>query len=209
MTVASKPRSNEDWVSDLSSGEERREAALTELRTILMAGLRRSFYQLPSDGPPLEDFVQETLLRVLARVGIFRADSQFVTWAMSIAVRVAISDLRRARWHDVSLDQMMEAGHLDPTASGASVTAAHDAAQLMSVVRKAIEKDLTDKQRAAIQAELGGAPPDEIAKRLGTNRNALYKLVYDARARLKKAILSAGWSEEHVRGVLSARLQHE
>jgi len=65
--------------------------------------------------------------------------------------------------------------------------------------RRAIDTGLTPKQREAIQAELGGAPPEEIATRLGTNRNALYKLDYDARVRLKQAILAAGWSEAHVR----------
>jgi RNA polymerase sigma-70 factor (ECF subfamily) len=37
-------------------------------------------------------------------------------------------------------------------------------------------------------------PLDEIARRMGTNRNALYKLLHDARKRLKKRMLAEGLS---------------
>ena len=48
-----------------------------------------------------------------------------------------------------------------------------------------IRSELTEKQRTALLAELKGMPQDEIAKHLGSNRNALYKLTHDARRRLK------------------------
>ena len=66
----------------------------------------------------------------------------------------------------------------------------------------AIATELTGRQREVILAELGGAPVDEIAARLGTNRNALYKLVYDARVRLRRAILRAGWEATYVRSLI-------
>jgi RNA polymerase sigma-70 factor (ECF subfamily) len=60
---------------------------------------------------------------------------------------------------------------------------------------------LTDRQRQAMQAMLRGMPLQEIADRMGTNRNALYKLLHDARQRLKERMLDEGLS---ARDVLSA-----
>ncbi|MBY0508116.1 MAG: sigma-70 family RNA polymerase sigma factor [Bryobacteraceae bacterium] len=189
-------RSNEEWVSDLSGDGDRREAALGDLRRLLMNGLRRSV-----GGSALEDYVQAALIRITGGLGSFRGDSRFETWALSIGVRVAVSEMRRARWREVSLDEMVEAGRLFPAEQAVN----HESNQLMQVVHEAIQAGLTAKQREAILAELGGAPPDEVARRLGTNRNALYKLVYDARARIRQAILQAGWTEEQVLGVLGGR----
>ena len=164
-----------------------------------MAGLTRAFRQSATDSALIQDSAQEALLLVISRIETYRGESRFITWALSIGTRVILSEMRRARWRDVSLDQMSEAGRV-PRAVGQT---SPERVQLLEVVQTAIEQDLTPKQRAAIQAELAGAPPDEIAQRLGTNRNALYKLVYDGRARLKQAILRAGWSEAHVRSVLN------
>ena len=204
ITNPPKYRTDEDWVSDLSAVGFRGDEALTELRRILVTGLARAFHQFPADSAMVQDSAQEALLLIISRVETYRGDSRFVTWALSIVTRVALSEMRRARWKDVSLDEMSEAGRIPPPASEASpANISYERSRLIEVVRNAIEDNLTPKQRDAIQAELGGAPPDEIATRLGTNRNALYKLTYDGRVRLKQAILRAGWSEDHVRSVLS------
>ena len=40
-----------------------------------------------------------------------------------------------------------------------------------------------------------GVPIDVLAERLGSNRNALYKLLHDARRRLRSHIVAAGFPE--------------
>lgn len=207
MTTGLARRSDMDWVAELSGTVEQRAVALTELRGLLYNGLRRAFRHASCDSAVLEDFAQEALLRISASIHSYRGDSRFLTWAMSIAVRVGLSELRRARWRDVSLDTLVEAGQIPGPGSKtelaqAALSTESDAEKLMHIVHQAIQDELTARQRMAIQAELAGMPPDELARHLGTNRNAVYKLVYDARARLKQAILRAGWSEEQVRGVL-------
>ena len=198
VTIAPNLRDNAEWLADISATGLRCDRAVIDLRRILVGGLARAFRTC---GPAvLEDCAQEALILITRRIESYRGDSHFTTWALSIATRVTLSELRRARWRDVSLDQMVEAGQLPSAAAGAAPDHAH--AQLMAVVQSAIQHDLTEKQRQAIQAELSGAPTDEIAKRLGTSRNALYKVVYDARVRLKKAILGSGWTEAHVLEVL-------
>jgi RNA polymerase sigma-70 factor (ECF subfamily) len=42
---------------------------------------------------------------------------------------------------------------------------------------------------------LDGVPIDVLAERLGSNRNALYKMLHDARRRLREHVASAGFPE--------------
>ena len=53
---------------------------------------------------------------------------------------------------------------------------------------------MTEKQRTVIRAELSGHPLEEIARKLGTNRNAVYKLAHDARRSLKSRLEAAGYA---------------
>ena len=63
----------------------------------------------------------------------------------------------------------------------------------MDAVLQSIENDLTDRQRGAMQAVvLEGMPLEEVAKRMGSTRNALYKLMHDARHRLKRTLKQRG-----------------
>ncbi len=201
MTPSTKLRSDADWVADIGSAGDQRDAALGELRQVLMGGLRRAFQS--AAGALLEDCTQDALVRISTQFHTFRGDSRFVTWALSIATRCVLTEMRRARWKDVSLDQMAAAGELlpDPTPAGSADTG-QDRTRLMKIMHDAIATELTGRQREVILAELGGAPVDEIAARLGTNRNALYKLVYDARVRLRGAILRAGWEATYVRSLI-------
>jgi RNA polymerase sigma-70 factor (ECF subfamily) len=57
-----------------------------------------------------------------------------------------------------------------------------------------IEQDLTDKQRRVlILMVFNEVPMDEVARRLDTNRNAIYKLLHDARRKLKNRLQARGF----------------
>jgi RNA polymerase sigma-70 factor (ECF subfamily) len=63
------------------------------------------------------------------------------------------------------------------------------------MVRQLIDEELTERQRQAmVAAVFGGMPLQEVARRMGTNRNALYKLMYDARQKLQRRMLARGVS---------------
>ena len=143
----------------------------------------------------LEDFAQEGLLRVLARLDQFQGRSKFTTWAHAIVLNVAFSELRRKRWQDVSLDALLaEGSHLAEPAMMADdvLGAEEDRQRLVVALRTAIDHTLTPRQRAAIAGDLRGMPFDQITEMLGTNRNAAYKLLHDARRALKQRLLEAG-----------------
>ena len=107
-------RTNAEWLANLGSPGPEREAALADLRAQVLAGLPRALspFLSPADPrfePLAEETAQETLLRVLDRLHTFEGRSQFTTWAHKIAIRVALTELRRQRWKDASLDDMLAA----------------------------------------------------------------------------------------------------
>ena len=74
---------------------------------------------------------------------------------------------------------------------------------MVEALDRAIEKELTERQRVALKAELRGMPQEEIGRRLGSNRNAVYKLLHDARRKLKSALERAGYTADYVGSAFS------
>jgi len=203
-------RSNEQWVADLQPESPERAAAIEDLRVRLERGLlyylgheRSDLTDYSSDDlrQMAEDFSQDALLKTLDNIGSFRGESQFTTWAAKIAARVAISELRRSRWKDYSLDDLSADGETMPAASVADLTSTPqpqpesytERQDVLNLVDDAINEVLTERQRAALIAHaIDGVPIEEIARRMGTNRNALYKLIHDARLKLKKRLEDQG-----------------
>lgn len=191
-------RDNETWLLELRDEGARQQVALGALREAILRGLRRGLAPPASrDESFLEDAVQESLLRVLDRLSQFEGRSGFLTWAISISIRVALSELRRRRWQDVSLDELTEDGTMGMQSDSRDAPPGPDSQcerrAILETMRSLIDSELTERQRAALIAELRGMPQEEIARRLGSNRNAVYKLTHDARKRLKQALQSAGY----------------
>ena len=199
-------RSNEQWAAALGQPVPLRRDALGDLRRMLVRGLR---FALASRGDvtdaDLEDFAQDALLKILDALDSFRGESRFTTWAQKIAVRVAFSALRHRRWRDVPFPGTMDDGQhsdfmpdtlIDPLASPETQALQGSALDLL---RRVIADELTDRQRQVMVAVvLQGMPLDEVARRMGTNRNALYKLMHDARQRLKRRMAAAGMPAEEM-----------
>ena len=143
----------------------------------------------------IEDFAQESLLRIMDRLDRFEGRSKFTTWAQSIALNTAFAELRRKRWQDVSLDALVEQGDRMADASVLPddiLGAGEERTRLVAALRRSIAEDLTPKQRAAILGELQEMPFDQIVSLLGTSRSAGYKMLHDARRALKQRLLEAG-----------------
>jgi RNA polymerase sigma-70 factor (ECF subfamily) len=189
-------RTNEAWISDLRANGETRSMALEDLRLVIQRGLPYALSRWLSPDQPqfnalVEEVTQETLLRVLDQLDTFEGRSQFTTWVHKIAVRIALTELRRKRWRDSSLDELTEnenapppPGLLADPQAGPETSA--ERTDMLSRVRRIIEEELTDRQRQAlILLGVQDIPIEDAAKKLKTNRNALYKLLHDARLRLR------------------------
>lgn len=205
-----KDRTNEEWITHLSSDGHAKESALADLRAIITAGLPYALSNYltpdhPQFTPLTEEVTQETLLRVLDRMDTFEGRSQFTTWVQKIAIRIALTELRRRRWRDFSLDSLVEENEegvsfpklmTDPSPDPDTQTEQSD---MLMRVGRLIDEELTEKQRLAMVAvAIEGVPLEEVARRMGMNRNALYKLLHDARLRLKKRLANEGLSPEDI-----------
>ena len=196
-------RSNQEWLADLRGPQ--REGALADLRAFLARGLR---YALASrsdvDDESIEDFVQDALLKILDNLDSFRGESKFTTWAQKIAVNVSFTELRRRRWQDISLDEIVDAQGTDFVPDmliDHSARPDQQATQhiFLETLGRLINTELTEKQRQALVAvQIQGMPLEEVARRMGSNRNAMYKLLHDARQRLKKQLEAGGLPPEDV-----------
>jgi RNA polymerase sigma-70 factor (ECF subfamily) len=201
-------------VADLG-GPPAQQAAIEDLRQRLQRGI---FYYLSRERSDLshfssqeltqmaEDLAQDATLRVIDNLDSFRGDSRFTTWATRIAVRVAISDLRRARYKDFSLDNLTADGDLLP-GSAVNVNSpleptpehATERADVLRKIDTALREALTERQyQALVAVAVQGVPLEILAERMDTNRNALYKLLHDARRKLRTHLEAQGLSTNYM-----------
>ena len=201
----------DEWVEKLKATSPDQERAIVELGKILNARVTRAFANQPKvDSAFVDDVVQDALTAILDSLHQFQGKSQFLTWATTLAVRTAIREMRRQRWKDTSLDQVLSnnpasiesmksaTGQGNPVAKAAS-------AQLVETMYRIINEELTEKQRDVLLAHLRGMPQAEIGRAMGANRNAVYKLGFDARKRLKEELTKAGYSPEDLETFEAAR----
>jgi RNA polymerase sigma factor (sigma-70 family) len=196
-----RERTNEQWLMELRGPNP--DKALVDLYDLLVRGLGAA---LGGYGGGVEanfgDFAQEALIKITGNLASFRGESRFTTWAQKIAVNVALTELKRRRWRDVSLQELFarrEAADRGP--ADTQLTPEQLALQntVLQELSRTIAEELTDRQREAVVAViLEGMPISEVAKRMGTNQNALYKLLHDARKKLKRHMEGAGISPQEV-----------
>jgi len=200
-------RSNPEWLEDLRG--EHPDQAIADLRKVLKRGL---IYALSSRiktdlEHQVEDFVQDAILRILDKLDTFRGESKFTTWAQKVAVRVAFTEMRRKHWKDISIEDLLpeDSGDFTPLVlSDPSPDPEKRATQesLLKMIDQILSEDLTERQRTALLAIMhGGMPLEEVARRMDTNRNALYKLLHDARKQMRNRMLEKGLSAEEVLAV--------
>lgn len=199
-----KGRTNEEWLADLRGAE--RDRALADLRVVILRGLKAAFVgRVRSLDATVEDFAQDTLVKVLENLDTFRGESRFTTWAQGISMRVAYTELRRRRWRDVSLQELLdrnEESNREPEALTDRTNSPQQETEkkiTAETLEGFIVEELTQKQRDAIVAVMfQGMPLEEAAQRMRTNRNALYKLLHDARKKLKRRLEAEGLSPEEL-----------
>ncbi len=196
-----KQVSQDPWLQRLQLGENDRGQAIEELRTYLVRGLTRSLRHRYGGKVEVEDIAQVALLKILGSLDSFQHRSRFETWAMAIAIRVGISELRKRYYRDVSIDFPSSDGSLriDVVDTSKQPTQDREGLQsLLTLLQRMIDERLSDKQRAAIRGSLEGLPVEEIAARMASNRNAVYKLVHDARLKLRQALEADGFTAEEI-----------
>jgi RNA polymerase sigma-70 factor (ECF subfamily) len=205
-----KTRSNQEWLQDLRSEGPVQDAALNDLRELLLRAALYFFSRNLSDLRGLErteifqraeDCAQDALLAVMDHLSDFRGDSKFSTWAYKFGINNALMAARRERWKAVSLDELAvsdENNFLEKLMQeiSNSVTPEESTLQVevQTIIQDVIDRELTEKQRRVlVWMVLDEVPLDEVVRHMGTNRNAVYKMLHDARRKLKNGLKEHGF----------------
>jgi RNA polymerase sigma-70 factor (ECF subfamily) len=210
-------RSNAEWLRALSEGPgEAQSEALQDLHdfllraTLVYLSLHRSEvagWSRPDVRNLAEDLAQDSLLEIRASLSSFKGESKFTTWAYRFAINRAASELRRRQYRDVSLDQLREQEPLifrallleQETVEPERMAERRHYLDLLSGI---IATELNERQRAAmVGVYVQGLPMEAVAGALDLNRNALYKLLHDARKRIKARLQAQHLTEGDILAV--------
>ncbi|MGP4020552.1 RNA polymerase sigma factor [Saccharopolyspora sp. 5N708] len=190
------------WIRTLTSGGAEYEHACDRLHALLLrvaqGEVRRRGPQLHITGPELDDIAHQAaadaLMSITRKIDQFRGESRFTTWAFKFAILEVSSKLGRHFWR--TRDAPLDAEDWDrlPDRFGIGPHEAAAARDLLAGLRQAVDEVLTDHQRRIFVAiVLGGVPLDALVAELGTNRNAVYKTMFDARRKLRSRLVAAGY----------------
>jgi RNA polymerase sigma-70 factor (ECF subfamily) len=190
------------WLRDLGSTGPQQEDALARLHAMLLriarreAGRRAPRLQLT--GPELDDLAYQAaadaLVAITAKLGRFQGESRFTTWAYKFVILEVSAKIGRHFWSrpGVRLDD----GDWDrlPARFGRDPAQEAEAGDLMAALRRAVDEELTARQRRVFAAlVLHGVPLDALVIELGSSRNAIYKTMFDARRKLRAALAANGY----------------
>jgi RNA polymerase sigma-70 factor, ECF subfamily len=211
-------RTNAEWLRALSASGIVQGDALKELREILIRGMRaylaedRGYNSVQGSEARqiVEDCAQETLLIIQRKIGTFRDESRFTTWATTIAIRQLLGELRRRKWKDLSIDPSSIGRDLPKRPMEAFQSDTPEIAlqqnEVWTLLKRIVEKDLTSRQRFVLTASaFQGMPLDLIADKLGTNRDNVYKILHDARKKMKECLTKRGLTQEEILGIFEGK----
>jgi len=193
------------WLRRLGAGGGERQAAERELHArlvrIALAEVRRRSAGTPVTGQELDDVAHQAagdaMLAILAKLGDFRGESRFITWAYRFVILEVSSKLGRHYWRNppVALDAAQ--WERLPDRLGIDPARHAESAAILAEVRRVVDDELTSHQRRVFVAiVVDGIPLDALAAELGLQRNAVYKVIFDARRKIRRALVANGYLEE-------------
>jgi RNA polymerase sigma-70 factor (ECF subfamily) len=195
-----------DWLRRLSAADRaRRQEAEGELHArlvrIAVAEVNRRSGSTPVTGPELTDVAHQAaddaMLAILAKLAGFRGESRFMTWAYRFVILEVSSKLGRHYWRNPPV--ALDAGQWEllPDRLGVDPQQHAEAAGILAEVRRVVEDELTAHQRRIFVAiVVDQIPLDALAARLGLQRNAVYKVIFDARRKIRRALVAKGYLDD-------------
>jgi RNA polymerase sigma-70 factor, ECF subfamily len=191
MLAVMAATTDDTWVAALRGPD--RDAAVAELHALL---LRAARFELHRRGVADDDLAMEAaddaLMAILGKLDDFRGESKFTTWAYKFALYEAAARIRKLAWQGRELPLEPEDWPQVPD-PGPAPQGELEMSDLLAAIREEIETSLTARQRDVLIAlALNEVPIDVLAERLETTRGALYKVLHDARHRLRAALAERG-----------------
>ena len=185
-------RTNNEWLEDLRAEGERQMLALEALRAFILSRLSVALDGKFTPGNPahkalVKSTAQKTLSQVLEHLDTYDGRSAFTTWALKIAVRQALWELRQQRSLGTKGERTFS--EIAPEMYG---ELAMDG--FLQYLHRVLKEELTENQRIAIRAMImSRMPKEEVARQLNMERRDYFKMIHDARLRLKRRFQVDGW----------------
>jgi len=193
------------WVRSLTSTGEQRETALAGLHEMLLriarSELRRRGGQFRITGPELDDLAYQAaadaMLAVVSKIAGFRGESRFTTWAYKFVIFEVSAKIGRHFWRDPAVPMDAEDWDRLPDRFGLEPAREAERRDFADAVRRVVDEHLTQRQRQVFVAiVLDGVPLDALVAELGSTRNAIYKTMFDARRKLRAALVANGYLDD-------------
>jgi len=192
------------WLADLGATGAVRDAGRRRLHALLLRAARgelsRRSGRLRVSGVELDDLAHQAaadaMLAILGKLATFRGDSAFTTWAHKFVIFEVSAKVGRHFWRRPSTPMDAEDWERLPAVLGFDPAERSQSRELLDALRHAVNRELTARQRHVFVAiVLNDVPPDTLVAELNTNRNAIYKTVFDARGKLRAALAARGYPE--------------
>jgi RNA polymerase sigma-70 factor (ECF subfamily) len=197
------------WLGVLTGTGPEREAGLARLHDLLvriaMTEARRRAAAHRIAGPELDDLAYQAaadaLLAITGKLGQFRGESRFTTWAYKFVVFEVSAKIGRHFWRTPGVRLDAQDWERLPDRLGFEPARQAEWRELLTAVRTAVEEELTPRQRHIFVAiAVAGIPLDALAAELGLSRGAIYKTMFDARRKLRAALVANGYLDHHPEG---------
>jgi RNA polymerase sigma-70 factor, ECF subfamily len=195
------------WVDGLRAEGVERARALERLHELLLraayteAHRRRHLYP-EIGGAELDDLCSQAagdaVLAVTSKLDGYRGASRFTTWAYAFAIFEVSVKLRRHAWHRGRIPTADDDATWDRFAEGTHTAQSRvESAELLRALRRAVAEELTPRQREVFVAvALNDVQIDVVAGQLHSSRGAVYKVLHDARAKLRRRLEREGHLEK-------------
>jgi RNA polymerase sigma-70 factor (ECF subfamily) len=198
-----------EWLGALAGSGPQREAALARLHEMLLRiaqrECRRRSPRLRIAGPELEDLAYQAaadaLVAIICKLGQFRGESRFTTWAYRFVIFEVSDKIGRHFWRNPGVPLDAEDWDKLPDRFGLDPAREAEWRDLLGALRRAVDTELSPRQRQVFVAiVLNAVPLDALVIQLSSNRNAIYKTMFDARRKLRAALAANGYMGHHTAG---------
>jgi RNA polymerase sigma-70 factor, ECF subfamily len=153
----------------------------------------------------------DAMLAIIKKLGQFRGESRFTSWAYKFVVLEVSTQLGRRVRQQVTVQVGDDAWERIPDRLGIDPARHAESVELVDALRAAVTGSLTERQRRVFVAlVVDGVPLDSLADELGSTRNAIYKMMFDARRKIRAHLAAHGYvREERPRVTGKGGLGHE
>jgi RNA polymerase sigma-70 factor, ECF subfamily len=194
-----------EWLRVLAGTGPQQGTALAQphemLVRIAQRETRRRGPRMLIAGPELEDLAYQAaadaLMAITAKLSQFRGESRFTTWACRFVILEVSAKLGQHFWRRPDVRLAPEDWDRLPGRFGFEPARESEWRDLLAALRRAVDTELTARQREVFVAiVVNDVPLDALAVRFGSNCNALYKVMFDARRKLRAALAANGYLDD-------------